>query len=989
MEPNGQITAGSDGIWDSARALGIYGLLLTTREIASIHLIFGNEFMIDALRFPFSTDGTDTEKLVRDEQDKLGRALRQYELATDIFFTAMNYNLQTADQNNTFIGDYFSDREFQLFTAASERTVTALGEIAKRDRLLGTAGDTVAIERLEEAMLDQYLQGLALAYQATRLREDDPNTPDVDESQNNFLNNGGTEILNNMRRLMQQTQNIRAGLNPLGYDSAFVPLQDFERLLQLTCNGETVCAGSGGLLGTAENAGAFLNASQREFDQKFDELKSALTDLEFEYDIILTEICGESTDIDNDGLKDFSPCGFFDNNNNGKIDNPSETAGLMGGNYWRLLQAEIELSLAARQVENIVEEIRIEEERAGQIINITLAGGARISAYELAIGKLNALRFTQTVVSSESSTGYTDISNTSTYGVKITKSAEANPIACLFGGCGLSVEDYFENTTSAAFGGRFEWTTLSSAETAWSPNELAIAQYNSINALKEAEATALIEGANSAAHIRTLLLKQSELLLQIEISQIQYNQVVNEHNALVDRYALTLAQRASTVTALQESYLSKPYFRLFRDGAAPEAARTLEQAQHAAYLTAKALEYYTLSPVPYISELYRVRNPANLRAFLDKLAIDYAPIAPEKFSKVTYRLSLAKDVLGLTDANLNPNGLLSDVEVQELRDQRFQEILANSRVVNAETGFDRIIIPFSTTLDNPKFLNGVFNNRISRTSITDPGCTAGGGCRGVWLNIITDQDLADFEGDFPKLTLAHGGQATYRNGSLQIVSYDPGPALMVGRTLPDGFGGSGREAALVSAHINLPLTAEPNTNLAYDNFYNLSVAATQWTLELDMTNPLVNTQIDLSQIKDIELRMDTTYVTPNNRGAFVALDLQRVAAETAGLPVPDTLMQEIVRAEASLPISDTAPVSIAADSQESAVVDTDRYVGTVTITEPVPLGNIAIGFWLTIAANNQITGSLCLECGPLVNGGVEVPITGSYNPADRTVTFST
>ncbi|MEM7113947.1 MAG: Ig-like domain-containing protein [Chloroflexota bacterium] len=992
---DGTFVAGPDGEWDRVRDLGVYGLLLSTREIASVHLILGNEFMVDALRFPFSTDGTDTEQLVKDEQAKLNRALRQYELAIEIFFSAMNFNLRSADDNTTFIGDHFSDREFQLFTAASSRTVVALTEIAKRDRLLGTGGDLVAIERLENTMLNQYLQGLALAYQATRLSEDDPSTPDIDESKNNFLDNGGTEILNNIRKLMQQTQNIRAGLNPLGFDEAFVPLKNFEDLMELTCGGRTVCASSAGLLNSALMAGNDLRDSQRTFDEKFDELKAALTSLQFDYDNILTEMCGQSADNDNDGLKDFVPCGFFDNNENGRIDNASETAGLMGDNYWKILEASRELSLAARQVENLIEEIRIEEERAGQVIEVILSEGQRIGASELAKGKVSAFQVTDTIISSESNVGYVDISNESSVGVSTSSSGNANPIACIIADCGLEVSVSMETSLNNAVGTRIETANISSNELVWAPNELILAEFNSIGALKAAEAEATIEGANSAALIKSLLLKQSELLLQLEISNIQFNQVINEHNTLVDRYFLTLTQRASTVSALQESYLSKPYFRLFRDGAALEAARTLEQAQQAAYLTAKALEYYTLSPVPYMYELYRVRNPQNLRAFLDKIAIDYAPIAPEKFSKVTYRLSLAEDIFGLTDENLDPNGQLAPDELAALRAAVFQEILNRSRIIDPDTGFDQIYLPFSTTLDNRKFLNGVFNNRISRTSDSDPGCTAGAGCRGVWLNIVTDQDPAELQGDFPKLTLAHGGIASYRDGNLQEVSYDPGPALMVGRVLPDGFGGNGREAALVSAHLNLPLGAEPNTNLAYDNFYNLSIATTQWAVQLDLTNPLVNTQLDFTKIKDIELRMDTTYVTPNNRQAYVALDLQRVAAETVGEPVSSELVEQLAELVVGLPEMDgQGEQGMVASLKENGrftqtTPDPNRFTGTVTVREPVPMGTMAMGFSIEIDEAHVVTGSLCADCGPLFKADGEVAVSGTYNPTERTITFST
>ncbi|MEM7802504.1 MAG: Ig-like domain-containing protein, partial [Chloroflexota bacterium] len=630
--------------------------------------------------------------------------------------------------------------------------------------------------------------------------------------------------------------------------------------------------------------------------------------------------------------------------------------------------------------------------RAGQIIEVILAGGQRVSATELAIGKLNALKRTETVISSESNTAYVDIPNETKAGAKTAVKGDANPIGCILGECGFETEISIENVIATKIGTSIETTSINSTETVWSPTELAIAQYNSIGALKEAEANAKIEGANSAAEIKRLLLLQSELLIQVELSQTQFNQVVNEHNMLVDQYFLALAQRASTVVALQESYLSKPYFRLFRDGAALEAARTLEQAQQAAYLTAKALEYYTLSPVPYMHELYRVRNPQNLRAFLDKLAVDYAPIAPQKFSKVTYRLSLAEDIYGLTDANLNPDGLLTDSEVETMRAQLFQEILINGRFTNPDTGFDQIGLPFSTSLDNRKFLNGVFNNRITRTSSSDPGCTSGGGCRGVWLNIVTEQDPAELQGDFPKVTLTHAGIATYRDGNLQEVSYDPGPALMVGRVLPDGFGGNGREAALVSAHINLPPGAEPNTNLAYDNFYNLSVATTQWMIQLDLTNPLVNTQLDFSKIKDIEIRMDTTYVTPNSRRALVDLDLQRVEAETVGIPVSDQVIDEIAALEATLPMLETSAAQVQSSAVHDAAQlppDPNRYIGTVSILEPVPLGTLDIGFSLEIGQDNMVSGSLCIACGPLFKSDGEVPISGSYSPVDGSVTFKT
>ena len=275
----GALIEGSDGQPDRIRDVGTFYLLEVTRELANVHMIFGNEFMVDALRFPFSTDGTDTEQLVRAEQQKLERALYQYSLAIEVLIYALNYNLSGGE--GTYAADFFTERELQLFAAASERTVTALTEIAKRDRLLGSdslAADQAALARLNNSFLDQYLQGLALSYQATSLIEDDPTTLDIDESKLHFLDNSGRDIMNNLHRLVQQTQNIRSGLNPLGYEDTFVPLKLFPDLLDLACGGQTTCTQNAGLLNSAYLAGADLENSQRTFDEwrRFELKKSGL-----------------------------------------------------------------------------------------------------------------------------------------------------------------------------------------------------------------------------------------------------------------------------------------------------------------------------------------------------------------------------------------------------------------------------------------------------------------------------------------------------------------------------------------------------------------------------------------------------------------------------------------------------------------------------------------------------------------------------------------
>lgn len=989
VNPDGSISQGTDGQPDRVRDLGMFWLLESTREIANIHLIFGNEFMVDALRFPFSTNGTDTEQLVRDEQKQLERALHHYNLTIEMLLYTLNFNLNAA--TDTFIGDLFTDREFQLFSAASERTVTALTELAKRDRLLGVNGDQIALVRLEKAMEEQYLQAAALARQAAARTADDPATAEIDESKLSFLENGGRDIMNNMRRLEQQAQNIRAGLNPLGYENAFVPLKTFEELLAFTCGDPTVCNAYGGLLSSAKQASDDLRDSQRAFDEKFDDLQNELTALENDFDTALTELCGASSDNDGDGLKDFATCGFKDPNNNGKLDGPAETSGLMGQNYWDMLAAEKEVSLVARRIENNIERIRQEEELANERTSITLGTAEALSGYQLAIGKLNAMQSTQSVATSNSETDYLDSAFSTTASNKTTVKVEANPLGCLLGGCSVSNETSLEFALNSTAGINLERVHISTSEFVYSPNDEIIGQFESLILLKEAEKEARLAALDSQQLVFDLLLEQTELLIELQIAQTQFNKMVAEHNLLVDQYLLTLTQRQGTVAAIQESYLSKPYFRLFRDGAALEAARTLDQATQAAYLTAKALEYHTLHPVSYMHELYRVRNVTNLRAFLDKLASDYAGIPNTQFSKVTYRLSLVEDLLGLTDENLNPDGTLTPEEVTAVRDARFQTLLQESRITNSATGFDSIVFLFSTTLDDPKFIHGGFNNRISRTSSGnngDPGCKTAVGCRGVWLNMVTEQNPDEFEGDLPKVTLSHGGQATYRDGNLNEVSYDPGPALMIGHSLPPGFDANRRDA-LMTTHLNLGLTAEPNVNLIADNFFNLSVAATQWRITIDLNNPTENSKLDLSKLKDIEIRMDTTFITPPSFQRLANLDQQRVEAETYGRPlaadVAAALAEEMGGWQTAVRATPHPTAQPTAHQPQNN--DANTYVGAMYVNTPVQLGIMELGFNLNIGSDGAVTGTLCGDCSTLYE--TNIPVSGSYNEVTKQISFQT
>ncbi|MFN8443797.1 MAG: Ig-like domain-containing protein [Caldilineaceae bacterium] len=996
---NGTVVLGQDGKQETMREVGIFGLLQATREIANVHLIFGNEFMVTALRYPFSVNDPSSQNLVEGERKNLEMAAHQYSLAVDALLYTLNFRLDEATGDQ--IANHFGDREFQTFAAASERLVQAQSELAKRDRLLGsnTAASTGnALRRLDSAYLDQYLQGLALAGQATGMQADNPQTTNVNESRLKFIANGGRSLQDNLRRLAQQTQAIRAGLNPLGYEDDYVPVVTMPELLSV----------ANSLYTTAQSTGQSLADSQRTFDEKFDQLKTALGTLQDSFDSSLLELCGLThdtspqdglqDDTNGDGLRDWDVCGPQDITGDGRPDiTPLNRSGLIGQNYWDVINATNDLSLAKRRAENITLLIKKEEETSGQVISITLSSAKLIGAYQLAIGALNAEKETTTVASSHTETGYADISASVETNSMITVKGSVNPIACVIGDCDVKYEQSVAFKLNATGGGRFERTQLSSVDTVYDPNEKEIAGYQNLITLQQAIADNAKTALASQQRVYELELQLLEQLIEVDKARAALNKTIAEHNMLVEKFALTLSQRQSAQAGLQESYLAKPYFRLLRDAAALESAAALDRATQFAYLTAKAYEYLTLSPYPDMNEIFRLRNAGNLRTVLDKLLTRYTSLNPDQnLQKGIYNLSLAQDVFGLTNAVLNPTGALSNAEVDALRTARFQQLLAENRITNPAKNFDKIVIYFGTRLSNPEFIQGVWGDRIAGIDNQGPGCR--GGCRGLWLNVVTNQSANDFtsQDKFPIIRLTHGGDASYRNALGEIVQYRVGPAMMVGETLPPGFTFKpGETSTIMLSHVNLPGGAEPNPNLKTNNFVNRSVATSKWAIEIDLNEGTNKNLLQLNQIRDIEIRFDTTYLTLPQFANVAAASQRMHDAEAAG-NTPAAADADMVENWQATQNNNDLVQAATVQSSQAALLDACRlsvpnagelYVGSLTVTDPVVLGRTDLGVDLHINADNSVTGHLRPECSPLFDS--PAALAGSYNPATQALTVQT
>ncbi|MBV7335945.1 hypothetical protein KFU94_48450, partial [Chloroflexi bacterium TSY] len=348
-----------DGQERAMREIGQTGVLTATREIATIHMIFGNEFMVDAMDYRFSGGDPRAEQIVNEEIRQLEQALEQFTLAVDTLSHA--FNADFGGPNGANIGDFFGQKEFELFGLVSERMVLTIGEMADRYRQLGN--DQRALELYAEAFANQYVQAMVLANSATERNE-------------NFAEHGGWEVISNLETLRARAQAIHDGINPFGFVDNYVPLQTYVELRNLTR--------ADFLRDSTEDEDRAANA-QREFDQNRTAMNREIQNLRLAYDSQLLELCGTTDD-------DFATC--------------DEDGGLMRQNFHNISSAFLRIQQIQTRLRNIGKQMEIEQDRTGEVIRITLENGAQMALLEYEKGVISSYRTTEAVVESETDETY-------------------------------------------------------------------------------------------------------------------------------------------------------------------------------------------------------------------------------------------------------------------------------------------------------------------------------------------------------------------------------------------------------------------------------------------------------------------------------------------------------------------------------------------------------------------------------------------------------
>jgi hypothetical protein len=773
-------------------------LLTATREIANVHMIFGNEFMVDALDFRFSGNDPRATQIIREEIDQLTKAIQQFKFATDVMVYAFNSDI--GGVGDLRAADFFTAKEYDLFITASDRMIVALNELATRYRILGE--DQKAVDIYSDAFADQYIQSVAIAQSAGERRE-------------TVLANGGWRLINNFEQLRARSRASRETVNPFGFSDKYMPLQDHKKIFDVAR--------------TYQRTATSFERDAETWQRSFDQDKKALTDelfaIQDRYTSQMLEICGTQMDY---ALR----CDGSD--------------GLMESNRQAMLIQLDRIRLADQRIANNIQRMIAEEQRAGKVIRIQIDEGNFLAASEYQKGIIDSYRVTKSVVTSETRESvwsknigmdFSQVASGAAQG------AAGGPVGVLVGALKGLLSGF---NAGVSYEYRHSKSKTESLSQVWEPSREEIGEINSLQALQQTAARVGIEGANSEAVIRNLLLDQAELMIQLDIEIGEYNRLSIEHNNLVAKYHYLLEQQKLAQDNLANSYLTNPAYRIIRDSKTIQAAEAIDKAAQYAYLAGRSLEYEMLEPLTDVrmSDIFKARTAADIEVFLNALeGIELNLSGKRSF---LYSISVAEHIFGLTDENLDPQRRLTPSQLAQRRFEAFQQMLQQYTVIDGRGRLLAIKIPFSTSLLNSElFGQRIWNNRIA--GVGKPLDDS----EGVSINIVTRQ-LDDI--GVPQVRLVHSGNATYRTEKGEIVTYIIGDAKPIGHKSRGELINKARYATIESS-VN-----GNDKGRASPELIGLSVAASSWLLEIYLDEPF-NKDLKLVELEDIVIKMDTTAIS--------------------------------------------------------------------------------------------------------------------------------
>lgn len=782
-------------------------LLNTMKLMANMYMVVADEFLSDALEFRFSAKALLDEKL--DSQINL---LKKAEVCYNKAINSFVYGFGQSLTSGEYLSDYFDDSVYSLFNLSVERMSMALRERSSKElvRLMSPTDQISAkktsLSTLRNTATNAYLMAGAIASRQQGAA---------------FIANGGDRLMVTLSSLQKQGASYREGRNPLGYDESYVPMQDASAFQGSAQTWLTAAAKSEEKLNQERtifdsSANAYINEISRTLNNPggYGERLSTLTGVS----IADSDFINKASQAGNDLLECPSDASNFLACVNGK------NKGVIGIKYGQMRERYLLLLDAIEKRKNHRKAIDIEIAKHAALINAEIRYNSRvISTLKQFLASMDAARDNSALR-------------------QLAGAALVIGVTYFTGGTGTAA-------AISAVGAAASYSCSISDGT----NSILYSKEEQLQQAMTDYRVAVLNATDEAT-IQNMLNRLVEYEIGIGLATQQYVSANDDFsNSMYERNNLVfLYKRAKEYSTFNTNQLAEKITeaRILKNQDAIDLSSNLNAAVHSAYLAAKALEYKFVKPLKNIplgpskldiTELYKVQTTADLSNFLDKLNTYGLACSWGSVNQFPLTISLATDVLGLTNKYLNPTGSLTQADVNKKRTEQFQAFLSDK--IDKATNSFRYQFP-THVLDAHLKQPGLTNAKIWYGTASPPCDPVS--AKGIAVHFSTAQQ-APIK---PHVTLMQNGHSTYLTGSGSIVEYVPVSKYL--NVLEAGTDTSIITRGDFAAFVN----TDPNTASTWSpSFKGRSIASSNWDMQINDQNSQ-NYPIDWSKVKDITIYME-------------------------------------------------------------------------------------------------------------------------------------
>lgn len=845
-----------------------WGLQESFNFAAEGRLVQGNDHLINGLRSRFKTDDPNSKSQIELLNMAATEMFQGLSNGTQLFVKHNHSLRQNGDTNPTFpflvnntegpvtVNDYMQYTELVNrygMAAISEAKFMFYRNNVKDvdnppyrnfpgqedldlngDRVLNEAGRIEAAKRAKKASSHMYLQSAALA---------------AIQTEGAFQDNNGYQLKRQLNDADRLYQDILSGFNPLLLAGDFVPYQRVENFLQLARARVTDAAA----------AEALARSSERTY--------------EVDETALATELRNQTTQY-RDGIAALTglPVGEHDlTTKDGRHVYRAEATkkiatgtGEIGVQFQVLNEELYQQVILMRQMNNLSAKMTIENQRSQEVMTLVTKNGEKISLLEFnnVMSSCCNVTLTDTVSTTRSTTNTNTQTSTTGSGSSVqggfslnlaTKEPSVGVHTTVNTNSGLSDSESTANSDTVS--------RTSSETHSRNPDIEKLAKGREAMVLLQNIQQGQIDGVNSKAAIRNLVLEMGMVNLSLEKSRISIERQKAVINNLYDHLDRLMANYAVAQEDFAKAYFSNPAYRMQASRAEQAAEDTFETALELSYYAAKALEYYWSekynNPVLRLDgglpEPLAVSFDPFMRAesvFTAQFASLFSPSLDDyldalnawdvKMRQLRYperqtakvRFSLRDDLLGFSE--------FSD----SVAEAKFRAFIDNNRLVGENPDNDDLQFEFNMDIADERLFPNHPNIKIASLKVNLVSTAS----RSIRASSRVSPALVDLVMLDRAFVRTFFSEYPHRD---DILTYQ----LQQGRTVDKS-----PFIATIDATIDGYASPQPSPNTQLNNH---SPAVSTWVLRM-RNNRYNNTDLKLEYLSDIELEVEYSFGKPRD-----------------------------------------------------------------------------------------------------------------------------